>query len=285
MTSRHPATRARDRDRDASIEVIEGAYADGQISDADRELRVGRALQADTLADLLLLTADLQPEPGSEVVVAGPKGSASRTPVGRVVAIAAGVVVVVGVITTGLVVASVNDDSDVVVDDAHDLVQPVRDGSAPVAGAPAVGEPFDQSRPAIETFVDRYEQQFSTSDVYDFSMHPEFVMVTVPSRGSRPRSEIWYYRDGAFEASTVGARAVRDDQHVFDLRDVDVAAMLRTVERGRRVFEVPRAPWYAIARDDFSGSELLVYTVNEYSEGGYIATTYAGKEIRRVPFS
>ena len=39
--------RAKDADRDRFVELIEAAYVDGQINDADRELRVGRAIPYD----------------------------------------------------------------------------------------------------------------------------------------------------------------------------------------------------------------------------------------------
>ena len=51
--------RAKDADRDRCVELIEAAYVDGQINDADRELRVGRALSAETLDELATLTRDL----------------------------------------------------------------------------------------------------------------------------------------------------------------------------------------------------------------------------------
>ena len=38
--------RAKDADRDRFVELIEAAYVDGQLGDADRDLRVGRALSA-----------------------------------------------------------------------------------------------------------------------------------------------------------------------------------------------------------------------------------------------
>lgn len=51
---------AKDADRDRFVERIEAAYVDGQLGAADRELRVGRALSAETLDELETLTRDLQ---------------------------------------------------------------------------------------------------------------------------------------------------------------------------------------------------------------------------------
>ena len=59
--------RAKDEDRDRFVELIEAAYVDGQLNSADRELRVGRALSAETLDELETLTRDLQQPPGAVV--------------------------------------------------------------------------------------------------------------------------------------------------------------------------------------------------------------------------
>lgn len=293
MTQRHPSTRARDRDRDAAIEVIEAAYGDGQLSDADREIRVGNALRASTLSELQVLTADLQGAPDAAVPLT--KAAPTRRAGGvdqpggsvrnRVVAGLATLLLILGIGVTGLAIALGGGDED---------ADPTSVREAPAAPQVAdpveeveeeQGEPFDQSLPAIETFVDRYEEQFATTDAYYIGIFDTFVSITVPSRGSKPRWEDWYYRDGIFERGPRGVTAVDSGRVPFDLRDIDYAAMLRTVETGRRVFDVPDAPWRAVTSDLIGGAQLLVYTVNEYSEGGYIATTYAGKEIRRVPFN
>ena len=52
--------RARDQDRDQAIEVVEAAWADGQIVEADRDKRVESLLQAQTMAEVQMLVHDLQ---------------------------------------------------------------------------------------------------------------------------------------------------------------------------------------------------------------------------------
>ncbi|MFI5428431.1 DUF1707 domain-containing protein [Aeromicrobium sp. UC242_57] len=54
--------RARDVDRDVAIEIVEAAWADGQLTRDEYEQRVDRLLQASTLADLERDILDLQPE-------------------------------------------------------------------------------------------------------------------------------------------------------------------------------------------------------------------------------
>ena len=53
--------RARDADRDAAIEVVEAAWADGQIVEADRDKRVEELLRAQTMSEIRTYTQDLQP--------------------------------------------------------------------------------------------------------------------------------------------------------------------------------------------------------------------------------
>ena len=60
--------RAKDADRERYVEVIETAYVDGQLGDQDRELRISRALTAETLDELDGLTRDLQNQPAPVVV-------------------------------------------------------------------------------------------------------------------------------------------------------------------------------------------------------------------------
>ena len=77
--------RASDADRERYVDVIETAYVDGQLGDQDRELRVSRALTAETLDELDLLTRDLQNQPAPVVARRTPppvtgRSSTRRTP-------------------------------------------------------------------------------------------------------------------------------------------------------------------------------------------------------------
>ena len=52
---------ARDKDRDAAIKLVEAAWANGQIVEADRDKRVEELRRAETLTEVQMLTHDLQP--------------------------------------------------------------------------------------------------------------------------------------------------------------------------------------------------------------------------------
>ena len=56
-----PDQRARDKDRNAAIEVVQAAWADGQIVEADRDKRVEELQRAQTLGEVQMLVHDLEP--------------------------------------------------------------------------------------------------------------------------------------------------------------------------------------------------------------------------------
>ena len=58
--------RASDSDRDAVVERLRDAAAEGRLEHVELDARVEQALTAKTYADLAALTADLPPEPSAE---------------------------------------------------------------------------------------------------------------------------------------------------------------------------------------------------------------------------
>lgn len=75
--------RAADSDRDAVVERLRDAAAEGRLEHIELDARVERALTAKTYADLAALTADLPPEPsadpGEPLLLKGGLHGAART--------------------------------------------------------------------------------------------------------------------------------------------------------------------------------------------------------------
>jgi hypothetical protein len=72
-----PAIRVGDRDRDAVVQRLQQAFADGRLDDDEFDVRTRAALTARLSTDLAPLTADLPEETGSATaVVAKPTGRA-----------------------------------------------------------------------------------------------------------------------------------------------------------------------------------------------------------------
>ena len=68
--------RATDRDREAAIGVLQSSYTVGRLTKDEHDARVGRALAAQTYAELDQLTYDLPERPGypdAPVVPAAPR--------------------------------------------------------------------------------------------------------------------------------------------------------------------------------------------------------------------
>ena len=77
---RSPAVRASDRERDAVVQRVQQAFAEGRLDDAEFDERMRAALTARTHADLDVLLADLPAEtaaPGPVPATAG-RGSSGR---------------------------------------------------------------------------------------------------------------------------------------------------------------------------------------------------------------
>ena len=58
-----PQARAKDRDRDRAVYVVDAALRNGQITQQDRDLRVERARAAHTIGELETLTHDIASAP------------------------------------------------------------------------------------------------------------------------------------------------------------------------------------------------------------------------------
>jgi hypothetical protein len=59
-----PPIRATDRDRDATVDVLQAAYSEGRLSKDEHDARISHALAAQTYVELDRLTVDLPGRPG-----------------------------------------------------------------------------------------------------------------------------------------------------------------------------------------------------------------------------
>jgi hypothetical protein len=71
--SEPPAMRASDQDRDEATHLLQAAFAEGRLDDAEFDRRMRSALTAVTRPELDQLSADLPAAAGAAPVVAGPK--------------------------------------------------------------------------------------------------------------------------------------------------------------------------------------------------------------------
>jgi hypothetical protein len=275
--------RAKDADRDRHVEVIEAAYVDGQIGDADRELRVSRALSAETLDELETLTRDLQGRP----VPVAPRVDTPSADVPRAAKVAVGglfvVITIVALLVFGMVglafmSAGPNGSTTTVVETwGEDVAVPVEeqvDGAAPS---------FEMTAPEVRRFVRAYEREFGTLEAYDVGFYPTRVGVQVPVRGSRPRFERWTW-DGEWTQDTEAA-AVTGISEVVDLATLDVRRLFANIATARKSLRVDRGRLTHVLFHRWQGEapSVNIYIGNSFGESGYLRTRPSGDVVRAYP--
>ncbi len=269
--------RARDQDRDQAIEVVEAAWADGQIIEADRDKRVESLLQAQTMAEVQMLTHDLQlpktPPPPAQygqaevqvdtpVPVAKPKRTGGNKgllllllliPIGLVI----GVIAIVVQIASG--VSSAIDSDDL----------------PPAPGAePDRGEVNVLSPEGFDDLVAALEEETGSSTVFEAVLYSEYAVVSVPVDATTDRTHSFYW-DGELDES--GSKSTSAYER-FDLADIDPTVVVSVVDQARAKVEDPQS-WYSIVRapgDSDNDTWIWGYATNEYGESGYLGSDQAG---------
>ena len=172
--------RAKDADRDRFIELIEAAYVDGQLNSADRDLRVGRALSAETIDELQTLTRDLQLPPGAVTTTApGARAAGPRIPflpklVGGFVALGfIGVALFVGAIVVTMFLALGDGSPSSEGGSGPVFESEVADPQDVVEEPPAPFERIDHVTHCVHPggmseWVDFYERIFGFEQVFKF---------------------------------------------------------------------------------------------------------------------
>jgi hypothetical protein len=277
--------RAKDADRERYVDIIEAAYVDGQLSEQDRELRVSRALTAQTLDELDALTRDLQDRPAVVAPrVATPTAAAPRA--AKLVIGGAFAVIMIAVLlifgAVGLAFFSVaggSDESPTVVTSGEDWAVPVP-AEVDVAEAPS----FAMTAPEVRQFVRAYEREFGTLEAYDVGFYPTRVGVQVPVRGSRPRFERWTW-DGEWTQDTEAA-GVTGLSEVVDLGTLDVRRLFANITTAKKSLRVDRGKLTHVVFHRWQGEapSVNVYIGNSFGESGYLRTTPSGDVVRAYPY-
>lgn len=258
--------RARMADRDRAVEVINAAYAEGQLTVDEREDRVHRALLATHLGDLDQVMSDLQKAPpqmpGTDA--AEPTSWWGRTSRRTKLGIAGALLVVVG---GGVAIAQMGED------DSTSVGQPEQ------YFVPATAE-------AVEDLIADQEAEFGTTRSYGVNLQAQLSTVDVPTDDGRARYQQWMpLGDGTFREN--GEITAAGDQIEFDLADVDLEALDRQIERAWTTLEVPD-PTYATLViqhwDQHDEPRISINVTNEYEEYGYVVTDLAGRVMEQRPF-
>jgi len=267
--------RARDSDRDAAIEVVEAAWADGQIVEADRDKRVEELLRAQTMSEIRTYTQDLQPpqpDPsgaprpayGTATTVATVKPDVAapvRTNAGSKLACGLLLLIPLGLVgaVIGIIAAVVSSTSD--------TPEPGED--------PGVGQVNTMSEEGYAELIDDLQSETGSSVVFEAVLYPGYAVMQVPVDPTTNRYEYRYW-DGSLDEATSKSTT---DYTRFDLRDVDPDVIVRLVDEARSRVEDPTT-WYAIVRqpdDEFdNGTWISAYATNEFGESAYLGGDQEG---------
>jgi hypothetical protein len=266
-----PQKMARDADRDAAIEVVEAAFADGQISRPDYDLRVDRLLQASTIGELQVMVQDLRRPEGEQVTeaveqvtedVAAP---AFQVHLPRVNASAIKVVlaVVVAVFALGLIVPLV-------------LVARVDSQEGVSTGPIPLRETVDLTTAKwYDRLVEEVQAKTGSTTVFGATIYAGYAVVDVPVDADSQRS-FGYYYDGDWQDWTGKGKATEER---FDLSRIDGSTVAKLVRKVRAKVEDPTTYVIVNSRGGDEGVCLSAYATNEFTETAYIDARCNGEVV------
>ncbi len=307
-----PHDRAKDRDRDRAIYVIDAALRNGQITSQDRDLRVERARSAATVGELGSLVRDIAtppaPLPATAVVPpvtaapaspADPYAAGSQRPTAPVPSdlygparskrarglststkagsgAGAGRKVVLGCMGVALLF----------------LIGPIIAGvalfatsvseSGPITATEApipVGRSFELTREGVRDFIATFEDSFGDSQVVRAVFYEGYVVSWVPAGNGDVA--IWNYTNGAFDQLGDPMDGTVDTAPV-DLADLKPGRVMALVDVARETLNVPEpsTTYFIYDRnvvDDHP--QLAVYVSNEEGQSGYLLGDLRGNVI------
>jgi hypothetical protein len=250
-----PQQKARDADRDAAIEVVEAAYADGQISRPDYDLRVDRLLRATTVGELQMLIQDLRLPEDEEVARSRPNASAAK-----VILFSAAAVLALG-LAIPLVIVSSGVSSEHV-----------------ATGSAEAGSTVDlTSGKGFTRLVREVEAKTGSSTVFNAVIYPSYAVVEVPEDQKSQRSFGWYY-NGEWDEWTGKGTA---EEERFELDEINGRTLAALVKEARGLVEKPTTSYVivnALGRDH--GVCMSVYAGNEHAETAYLDARCDGTVVR-----
>lgn len=267
-----PQKKARDADRDAAIEVVEAAYADGQISRPDYDLRVDRLLRATTVGELQMLIQDLRLPEGEhvteavEVVTALDEESPSASRPGpnlsaaKIVLVSAAAVLALGLVVPLVLVSRVDSTGHV------------------ASGSAEVGSTVDlTSGKGFTRLVREVEAKTGSSTVFNAVIYPSYAVVEVPEDAKSQRSFGWYY-NGEWDEWTGTGTA---EEERFELDQINGRTLAALVKEARGLVDKPTTSYVivnALGRDQ--GVCMSVYAGNDHAETAYLDARCDGTVVR-----
>lgn len=276
-------TRARDLDRVETCNVLDAAYAEGQLSAEDYFDRTEKAKSAKTLLALARLVNDLQ-VPKIETKTA-PRTSTAR----KAVFVGAAALIVVGAIAA--------------VAWSRSPLTPSEDITASYASTTSLAPPLPTTTPVPEptvepiliahidtltpegigAFIERYREEFGDMFVDDASFHGDYSSVSRAVPDAPALTESISFRDG-FEREVTSIPR-RTGQPTFDLGSIQIDKLAPyMVNIGDYVNVSDAAITHLIVDANYGVPEIAIYAENGLGHQGRIEVTPWGEISRSYPY-
>jgi hypothetical protein len=311
-----PQRKPGERDRSALVARIKRVAEQGRIGAADRDIRLGNVASAQTMAELDLMSRDLDQLEATLSSAAAPAAAsapaAATSPLGPaslpladeltdkavdtakatarsigVVTLAIVVLVLVGAGVSAVLAFRTSSGSSGPVE-VLQTPSPIISGSVAPTGPDDTGAAYALTGPGIRSFLDRYQAQFHTTEVVDLTMYGDYVVFQVPVPG-KARHEGWLYRNASGFTSLGGISANFPGAVPVDTRRLAIAPLLRNIAQARATLGVEDpTTTYVIVRHYRSSDEapsVDIHVSNDFHESGYLATTLDGSVKRAYPYS
>ncbi|MEJ2868517.1 DUF1707 domain-containing protein [Actinomycetospora sp. OC33-EN08] len=269
MTTR----RARDTDRITTCDLLDAAYAEGQIDGVEHRERTAAAVRARTLGDLQRLVADLQHRPRpAPTPTPGPPARRRRS--GGVVAL-----VVVVAMSLAAVLIGITSQSD------RRAVRAAPASSSDDTPSRVVGPVDLHSEAGWQRLVADLRSAQGSALAYRVVLYPRYAVLELPVDGEPARSRSHSYR-GGLGAST-GASSHDPDHPAVDLAAIDprpLLALLAGVDRSVGVRDADTR--YLVLEDegDGEGPVASIHASNEFHESGRVAARPDGTVVGVWPY-
>jgi len=253
-----PTTRARDLDRDIALVALREALVDGQLSQADFDLRSGAVLGATRVGELMQLTADLQPPPPEAFAELGPQAPRWRRTYGPaliVLGVALGLAGIEGLTQLGGGNGGIEDAS-----------------AGGGIGFPALdfpGQPAVHTAAGLADLVADVTDEFGTSETLRAVIYPDYVVLWMPQAADPTRVDTFYY-DGSFDPPSPAGTRDPATEPLFDLAEVDREALARLVRQAPAAVGVadPQTTYVVVDRRfDVVGALMSVHVSDAYVSG------------------
>jgi len=309
--------RAKDKDRDAAIKLIEAAAARGQIVDVDKTKRIQEVKTAGTVGEIELITRGLAVAPAAAagVPTEPPPVSTPGPPVnptfqqyapptaprvtepdptpppavqyGEPLTPSAGT----SISTPPMIKRSGGAGKLVLIIvlivfagiavPSFFGIKALVDGIDELDGIDGIGggDADVFSAEGFEEMIDAVEEETGTTEVFSLSMYPDYAVVDVPTESTGTRY-IGYRFDGDL-VETFKNKSTDDRR--FDLRDLDVEVLQKVLADARKLVEDPTSN-YVIVRPPYTDNAWIsAYATNDFSETGYLTATLNGKIVMEYP--